>query len=447
MNMTSDEKKTNLRLMRRRYAELEEKKQKGALLDQFCAMTGLHRKSAIRCLCPKERRHRKRGRPFQTGVGARTLLRQIWKRAGRPCAVLLRPVLAMWIESLRRAGETLDETAVAEVLRMSARTIDRRLSAVRPRWSGSGRAGSLAEHRRQIPLKVELWPADATAHPGWLEIDTVEHGGGSTAGSYNCSETLTDVATQWTETRVSWTKRSEAVSERLREGRKGFPFPIKGVNTDNGSDYINETLNGCFVEIFPGALRTRSRSYCKNDNAHVEQKNGHRARRIFGYGRYGEPETTEAMDEVARLQSLFDNLYRPTLKLLSKTQVGHKYRKRFEKDPKTPAQRVLESSDVPAQDKARVRALLAQNDPLTLLRQIESAWEKLRRIRARLTRKVSAPGVPAGGGSALRAAPSGTPPARRDAGPQARPPALAKKQPFSVTPKMAQPRNQGRGFG
>ena len=314
MNMTSDERKTNLRLARRRYVELKTKKQKGAFLDQFCAMTGLHRKSALRSLSPKVRPHRKRGRPFQTGAGARELLFRVWKLMGRPCAVLLRPVLPEWIESLRQAGASLDEEAVFEVLHMSARTIDRRLSMVRPRWNGRSRAASLAEHRRQIPLKVDRWPKDAAAHPGWIEIDTVEHGGGSTAGQYNCSETLTDVATQWTETRVSWTKKPEAVVPRLRESRPCFPFPIKGANTDNGSDYINETLNRSFAEIFPGALRTRSRAYCKNDNAHVEQKNGHRARRIFGFGRYDQPATTEAMNEVARLQSLFDNLYRATQK-------------------------------------------------------------------------------------------------------------------------------------
>ena len=459
MNMTNDEKNTNQRLMRRRYAELKSKKQKGALLDQFCAMTGLHRKSAIRSLSPKEKHHRKRGRPFQTGMGARTLLRRIWKQAGRPCAVLLKPVLALWLESLRRAGERLDETEVSDVLRMSARTIDRRLSGVRPRWSGRSRAASLAEHRRRIPLKVQTWPADAAAHPGWLEIDTVEHCGGSTAGEYNCSETMTDVPTQWTETRVSWTKRPEAVEQRVREGAACFPFPARGVNTDNGPDYINETLNRCFVEIFPGALRTRSRPYCKNDNAHVEQKNGHRARRIFGFGRYGDPETTEAMNEVARLQSLFDNLYRPTQKLLSKTKVGHKYSKVFEKEPKTPAQRVLESADVPEAGKARVRALLAQNDPLRLLRRIESAWEKLRRRQARLAARKGSP--PASRRAEARRSapplrgrlpPAGTPArigqdAAGGAASQARPPAPAKKHPFSVTPIMAQPRNQSRGFG
>ena len=463
--MTHEEKQTNLRLARRRYAELKTKKARGAFLDQYCAMTEYDRKTAIRQLSAKERPPRKRGRRFQTGMEARALLGKIWKKAGRPCAKLLQPVLGPWIESLRKTGEARDEAVVSEVLGMSARTIDRRLRTMRPRAGGSGRRRSLAEHRRAIPLKKEFWPAEAAHRAGWMEADSVAHCGGSMAGSFNWTVDLTDEATQWTELRVAWTNAAVAVAECLRQCKEAVPFPVRGVNTDNGPEYLNDTLNKCFAEIFPGAMRTRSRPYCKNDNAHVEQKNGHRARRLFGFGRYAVKEATAAMNEVARLQSLFDNLYRPTMKLLSKTRIGHKYRKVFEKDPKTPAQRVLADPTVGEESKARVRALLAQNDPLRLSRRIERAKERLLRILAQVERnaaEASAPsGGPTGGGSALRAAPSGPPPARRAAGapprghaasrtaeprkPSAAAPA-SKDTSSSVTPIVAQPRRKRRGF-
>lgn len=458
--MTSEEKKVNIRLARRRYAELHSKREKGEFLDQFCAMTGMHRKSAVRCLAPAGRPHRRRGRPFKTGMGARMLLARIWKLAGRPCSKLLRPVLGAWVDSLRRAGDALDEEAVAEVLAMCDRTIDRRLSTVRPHpGGGRGRSSSLSEHRRRIPLKADAWPPDAASAPGWIEIDSVAHCGGSMAGRFNYSVDMTDVATQWTEILVAWTNRGDAIAARLEEGRDRMPFPIMGVNTDNGPDYVNETLDRRFAAIFPGAARSRSRPYCKNDNAHVEQKNGHRVRRLFGFGRYGEPGETEAMGEVARLQSLYDNLYRPTQKLLRKTQDGHRWRKVFEKDPKTPAQRVLESPSVPEPCKDRVRVLLARNDPLELLRRVEAAKRRLQRVQARLAGACPSSVVPAGGGSSLRSAPSGTPPASGDDGQPCvgiavaasarneRLAPLTTDAHASVTPNMAQPGRKPRKFG
>ena len=316
--MTKEEKKNYVLLLRRRYGELTDKKGKGAFLDQFCAATGMSRKNAIRRLSPKERPHRRRGRPFKADVAARNLLVRIWKLADRPCGKLLRPVLGVWIDCLRKDGADIPEETVAAVLGMSASTIDRRLRGAKPRVGGGRRASSLSEHRREVPLKVYVWPGDATSRAGWVEVDTVAHCGGSMAGSFCWTLTLADVATQWVGMRGTWNNGAEAVVGRLKEMAAALPFAVAGVNSDNGPEFLNGHLRRDFRRIFPKAIRSRSRPYRKNDNAHVEQKNGHRVRRLFGFGRMDVPEAVEAMNEVARLQSLYDSPAerRPTAKRL-----------------------------------------------------------------------------------------------------------------------------------
>ena len=261
------------------------------------------------------------------------------------------------------------------------------------------------------------------------------------SGSFCWTLTLVDVATQWVEMRCTWNNGAEAVVGRLEEMAGSLPFAVAGVNSDNGPEFLNWHLRRHFRRIFPKAARSRSRPYRKNDNAHVEQKNGHRVRRLFGFGRMDVPEAVEAMNEVARLQSLYDNLYRPTLKLVSKTMEGHRYRKVFEKEARTPAQRVLGDPCVSRARKSMVRALLDRNDPITLRRRIRAAMDTMWRIisRARMARKAAAE---AGGGSALRAALSGRlPPASAAAGRDAR-----QRPNDSVTPLMTQPRKSNDHF-
>ncbi len=153
--MTKEEKKNYVLLSRRRYGELTDKKDKGAFLDQFCAATGMSRKNAIRRLSPKERPHRRRGRPFKADVAARNLLVRIWKLADRPCGKLLRPVLGVWIACLRKDGADIPEETAAAVLGMSTSTIDRRLRGAKPRIGGRRRASSLSEHRYRKVFEKE----------------------------------------------------------------------------------------------------------------------------------------------------------------------------------------------------------------------------------------------------------------------------------------------------
>ena len=329
------------------------------------------------------------------------------------------PVLGLWVESLRRDGEAIPQEVAGALLAMSASTVDRRLRRLRPRGGpGARRSSSLAEHRRQVPLKIDAWPADYAARPGYEEADMVALCGGSMAGSFAWGLTLTDTCTQWTEGRVTWNNGARAVVGRLREALSELPFPVQGMNTDNGPDFLNAHMAGSFPTLCPGAVRTRSRPYQKNDNAHVEQKNGHRMRRLFGFGRHGRQEAVEAMNELARLQSLFDNLFRPTQKLLWKERLEgtRKWRKHFEKQAKTPAQRVLEAESVPEAFKAGVRELLAANDPKKLKKRISAARRAVERINAECFAREHTAVSPPVGDSALRAAPSGPSPDGRGDG-------------------------------
>ena len=305
-------------------------------------------------------------------MAATRLLTRVWQLAKKPCGKLLKPILPDYLASLRR-HEVLDETAAAELLAMSPSTLDRRLRHAKPRrGKSSRREDSLAEHRRAIGLKIDLWPAGFKQTPGWLEADAVAHCGGSLAGNFIWTLNLTDTATQWIEMRPAWNKGALAVCGALREGLAALPFPALGLNTDNDPGFLNAHLAREFPALCPNAVRSRSRPYCKNDNPHVEQKNGHAVRGLLGYGRLGREETLPVLRDFLAAASLFRNLYAPTFKLLEKHRENARWIKRFEKEPKTPAQRVLESGAVPESAKTRVRALLAAHDLITLRRRVET---------------------------------------------------------------------------
>jgi hypothetical protein len=392
MTLSKEEKKATLAVSRRRYAEIKGKKRRGQFLDEFCAVTELSRKHAIARLGTKAAKHtRRRGPPKKHSMNAVNLLARVWRLAGKPCGKLLKPVLEAHLESLRRHG-LADEKTAAEVLTMGASTIDRRLRSVKPRTGGGRRReDSLSEHRRKVGLKIDLWPKNAKQTPGWIELDTVAHCGGSMAGNFMWTLTGCDVATQWTEMRPAWNKGAHAICEAFRELHGALPMPVLGLNTDNGHELLNTLLAREFAALFPDAVRSRSRPSTKNDNPHVEQKNGHAVRRILGHGRIGRDDAVPLARELLEAESLFRNLYRATFKLVDKRREGARWIKRFEAQPKTPAQRVLESAHLPEAVKERVRALLRDNDPVALRRRIEAAKGALVRM---LHTPCASPAVP-----------------------------------------------------
>lgn len=379
--MSRDEGRAYSEIMRRRYAAVRTKKGRGHVLDEYCGMTGLSRKHAIKSLSPKRPAPGRRGCPPGGTREGTALLARLWRLSDMMCGKLLRAILPELLASVGRR-EAVPEEVSRELLRMSAATIDRRLRKAKSSCAGGGwrrRRSSLEEHRREVPLKVDVWPEAYPKQPGYVEVDTVAHCGGSMAGSFVWTLTMTEVATHWTELRAVWNKGAAGVCGGISEFIVGAPFDTLMINSDNGGECINGHIKRHFSEFLPSVARTRSRSYRKNDNAHVEQKNGVQVRALYGYGRIGDQSLIPLMNRINVLQGLIKNLFTPTMRLLSKERAGSKCVKRYEKQPKTPAQRVLESPAVPEQKKARVRQLLEEHDIMDLRERIDADLRLLAR--------------------------------------------------------------------
>jgi len=256
--------------------------------------------------------------------------------------------------------------------------------------------------KRQVPLREQRWDGRG---PGWVEADTVAHCGGSMDGSFVYTLTVTDTCSQWTELRAVWNRGGFATSQRLAEIEAHLPFQLLGINTDNGSEFLNWHV----LKHFRGRAvpQTRSRPYQKNDNAHVEQKNGSHVRAFLGYDRFEDPDCVEALNEILVLHAIWNNIYRPCRKLISKERVGHRYRKKY--DPAaTPAQRVLADPAMPKATRESILSLLARHDCLELKLDINARLDRFHaRFGAALPTISPLPAVTAVP-SALRAAPSGT---------------------------------------
>lgn len=421
--------------MRERYRAMTTKRAKGRILDEFCATTKLGRKHVIKVLRSLAEPMRRAGRKA-VYFGAAAALKKIWLLFDQPCSKLLHPVLASYVASYEKHASKLGVQAKALLLRMSPSTMDRLLRPHRVRtslWRGHG--GPMAVMKRQVPVRCERWEGRG---PGWFEADTVAHCGGSMAGCFAYTLTLTDTDSQWTELRAIWNRGGYATTQRMREIELALPFVIHGVNTDNGPEFLNGHLLRHFKERDVVVLQTRSRPYQKNDNPRVEQKNGSHVRPLLGYDRFDDPDCIADLDEILTLHSIWNNLFHPCMKLLSKVKEGHRYKKRYDR-PRTPAQRVLEYPGVSAATTVRITAMLRSHDCYTLKRLVQ---EKTRLFfhRYLLTRGTTPRGPGAGPGpSALRAAPSGTGPGPAPGPPPAR--RLAKRA--RATPaKPGKPKNR-----
>jgi hypothetical protein len=355
------------------------KTEKTRILDEFVAATGYHRKHAIRKLrkgipeCPRERRGRQR---TYTGDVVRVMA-EIWRICGCICGKRLQPFIPEMVTVLERHDElVLDPETKALLLRMSAATIDRRLAPFRQQRSrglSTTKPGTLL--KEAIPIRTFADWDDA--RPGFIEMDLVAHCGETTAGQYLQTLTATDVSTGWTEC-LTLPKRSQlAVSAAMVDLQTRLPFPLLGVDSDNDSVFINETLQrhceGKEISF------TRSRPYKKNDQCFVEQKNWSIVRKSIGYRRYESDQALEFLEAIYADLRLYVNFFQPVLKLVHKERQGSKVRKQYD-EAKTPHQRVMFSPDVAAKDKLQLHHRYLQLNPAALRRQIDTNLKRLWRL-------------------------------------------------------------------
>lgn len=355
------------------------KAEKTRILDEFVAATGYHRKHAIRKLrrgiaeCHRERRGRQR---TYTG-DAVSALSEIWRICDCICGKRLKPFIPEMVTVLERHSElVLDPETKALVLRMSAATIDRRLAPFRQqreRGLSTTKPGTLLKDA--IPVRTFADWDDAK--PGFVEMDLVAHCGETTAGQYLQTLTATDVSTGWTEC-LALPKRSQiAVSAAMVDLQARLPFPLLGVDSDNDSVFINDTLRRhCEGEEI---TFTRSRPYKKNDQCFVEQKNWSIVRRTIGYRRYESDQALALLEAIYADLRLYVNFFQPVLKLVHKERQGGKVRKRYD-EAKTPHQRAMLSPDVSAKDKLRLQHLYLGLNPAKLRRQIDANLKRLWRL-------------------------------------------------------------------
>jgi hypothetical protein len=373
------------------------KKEKGKILEQFIATTGYSRwyarlvmrhegrriqtdKQTIVVVERKLSAKRKRARRYDEKV--QIALVRLWRIMDYICGKRLQPMLPELLTVLERHNEfRCDRETRAKLLRISAASIDRLLKPERRKYELRGRAGTKPGTllKKQIPIRTFAeWDEQC---PGFVEIDLVAHDGGTAAGEYCQTLDLTDIATTWTETMAVRNKAQAWVFAALKKLRKNLPFGLLGIDSDNGSEFINQYLVDYCKE--QKLSFTRSRPYRKNDNCFVEQKNYSVVRRAVGYQRYDTEAQLHLLNELYATLRLYTNFFQPTMKLKSKERVGSKVTKRYD-GAQTPYQRVLAAAQVSEAEKQLLRAKYKTLNPAALKRKLMRLQERLLKSTASL---------------------------------------------------------------
>lgn len=401
--MTMSDRKAVIKAWSDRYRKAV-KKEKGRILDELVALTGYNRCYAVNLLRwdgrviragrrvrlagdLRKKAKRTRHRLYdETALGG---LKEIWAIMDCICGKRLAAILPEVIPILEKHHEiVLDAVTRKKLFQISASSIDRLLSAERRKWMLRGRSGTkpgtLLKH--QIPIRTFADWNEKQA--GFVEIDLVGHDGGDAGGDYCQTLDVTDVASGWTETKAVINKAQIWVFDALKSIRTHQPFPLLGIDSDNGSEFINNhLLRYCLQEKI---TFTRGRSGKKNDGCFVEQKNYSVVRRAVGYARYDSAAQLHLLNELYGHLRLYTNYFQPVMKLLSKERNGARVKKKYD-EPKTPYQRLMDMPDISPKIKQRLKSEYATLNPAQLKREITRLQERLLKTaaRRRRTRKSS----------------------------------------------------------
>lgn len=382
MRLTMKEKQSVIAVLQEEYRKAR-KKRKRQILDEYCQLTGYNRTYASHLLChykPLKRKAKAQGQaldkksatPFYDGKVKQALVK-IWMILDCICGKRLQPMLNEIIPVLEKHREIkLSKEVREKLLKISSATIDRLLAEEKKTLSSGSishtKPGTLLKN--QIPIRTfSEWD---DARPGFVEIDLVAHDGGNASGEYLFTLDVTDVCTGWTETMAVLNKSQVAVFEALVEIRKRLPFDLLGIDSDNGSEFINNHLHRYCIE---GKITfTRARPYRKNDNCFVEQKNFSVVRRNVGYMRYETKEELELLNELYRSLRLYTNFFQPVMKLRSKERDGAKVRKKYD-SAQTPYRRILASTKI--EEKGELNTIYESLNPAELKREITRLQNEL----------------------------------------------------------------------
>ena len=363
------------------------KEEKKKILDEFCATTEYHRKYAIRKLRKIQltphfkdsvagKHVRNRERIYDGYVEA--VAEQIYQALGGIGARRIHPIIKTVLEKGIKFGHIkIDPITELKVISMSESTLDRMIVRVKERNTIKGisttRPGTFL--KSEIPLRVGVWKE---TDPGFSEIDLVAHCGENASGMFISTLNSTDIAVQWFEAEPVMGKAQERIIEGLEEIEKRLPHILSGIDSDNGSEFINRQLyEYCLKKKI---IFTRSRPYKKNDNAHIEQKNFTTVRQVLGYQRFDTEEVFELMKKLYRGPlRLYINFFQPSEKCIEKRRVGSKIKKVYDK-AKTPYQRVLAHPKIPQTTKQMLEHLFENLDPFKLRREVDDLVRKIQKL-------------------------------------------------------------------
>jgi hypothetical protein len=377
MGLTLAERRAITEAAATRY-QLASKRGKSRILDELCANTGWHRSHARRALkaalqptivtarCP---------RPVTYGPDVIAALTVCWTVLGMPAGKRLAPMLSELVAVLRHFRElTIDDDSAVLLASMSAATIDRRLADERAKHKIRGRVGTKPGSLLKSQIPVRTWAEWDDAVPGFVEIDTVFHDGGNRGGGHAFTLTVTDIATGWTESRSLPDRTAKHVLAALNHIAAAMPFPILGVDSDNGSEFINDDLlRWCRQRKI---TFTRSRPGNKNDGCHVEQKNWAVVRTVVGYYRYDTASELLLLNEIWQLQSKLTNYFHPQQKLISKVRTGAKVSRKHDKAT-TPFHRAVDHPSTAVQHIVAMTRAHSLINPAATQRQIQALSTQL----------------------------------------------------------------------
>ena len=381
--MTIDERHKYLRKMQKRHEEAK-RKERGQLLSEMEAVTGLHRKSITRLMNGYIlRRKREKQRGCEYGMEVDRALGVIAKSMDYPCAERLQPNLGWMAEQLEGHGELAISDQVRQQLeRISVSTVQRRMHLmVIDRKLPRRRPEEANRWRREVPARRIAWDEKEAGH---FEVDLVHHGGISSSGQYVHTLQMVDVATGWSERVAVFGRSYLTMQDGFERILARLPMPVKEIHPDNGSEFFNDHIMAFWYGISPQLHFSRSRPWQKNDNRFIEQKNDTLVRTYLGYRRLDTVEQTNLLNQLYDLMWIFHNFFQPVMRLNEKIAMPSTHHRihtqRHFDIARPPLDRLWETGALDENTQHYFKSLRKQINPIRLRDQIYTLIHQLHKL-------------------------------------------------------------------